>query len=413
MFIKGSSGVSSHPKLHTYQEGYILPVLTAEELLFTSRHKGLLRQFRDLSGLPDELHDQLYTQLINRFIEFVQVLPHKPNGILGSIINYGLARASAVLQKYLQKRRLQTTPLLTYAVFSAALLKDIGRVLSQQQVIFVDQQGEYLRDWNPITGSMIGQADYYKIYPLSTAYIRIESEVTPILARQLISKEGFAWLSSDLAVFSDWLAALLDQEGLGGKEITWALALIKREDLIATLTTLDGATVEMTEPVATENTEAFYKWLKEKLASGEITVNKNDSSVHVVAEGVFIEKKLFKQFADLAKSPVNFAVVFAQFGNLMGIASKGGGDFVYAQYFSHGQGGAANASAFSAGVAQKSNMPQREGIVVRADKVFLDAAKIPEVNESLKAVNPRTPDNHKQPPSIEIITNSSVIKPGQ
>lgn len=394
MFIKGSSGISAHPKLHTYQEGYILPVLSAEDLFFSARHKGILRQFHDSSGLSDELYDQLYTQLIYRFMEFVQVLPHKPNGILGSLLNYGLARASVVLQKYLQKRKLQTTPLLIYAVFSAALLKDIGRVLSQQRVILVDQSGEYLSDWNPLTGAMNGQSDYYKIYPLSTAYVRIEAEVTPLLARQLISKEGFAWLSSDLSVFTDWLAALLDQEGLGGKEITWALALPKREDLIEVLTTLDGASVEMIEPVATEHAEALYKWIKENIASGKISVNKSDSNVHIVKEGVFLDKKLFQNYADRVKLPMNLNIVLARFGNLMGIVKKGGQDYLHAQYFAQAE--SANTTSF--GLAQHGR-EMKEGVVVRPDAIFVNT-KMPESSSSLKTVNLRIPEDHKQPPAI-------------
>ena len=402
MFIKGSPGLS-RSALRTYQEGYILPILSANELLFSNRHKELLRQFRDFSGLSSETHDQLYTQLIHRFVEFAQVLPYKPNGVLSSLIHYGLARASIVLQKYMQKKRLQTTPLLIYAIFSAALLKDLGRIISQQQVILVDQNGEYLKDWNPITGAMNEQADYYKIYQLSTAYIRIESEVTPILARQLMSEQGFTWLSSDLSVFTDWLAALLGQEGLGGKEVTWGLSLIKQEDLIQALNNLSDIGVDMQEPIATEQGEAFYKWLKESIASGDMTVNKEDSGVHLVEEGVFIDKKIFQQFVDFAKTLTNPAEVFAQFSSVMGITSTG--YLLYVQYFAH-QGGLGSA-AFSSGLGQKTNTT-REGMVVRADRVFSDATKMPTENSALKAVNPQIPENHKQPPSITVTSQKNL-----
>src|SRR6476646_5113214 len=114
MFIRGSSGVSSHTTLHTYEQGYLLPVLKGHELLFGPRHKGILRLFRDLAEVPADEFDATYGKLLNNFMEFVQVLPHKNGGILGSLLNYGLARASAAFQKYCQMKKGQTTPLLKF-----------------------------------------------------------------------------------------------------------------------------------------------------------------------------------------------------------------------------------------------------------------------------------------------------------
>lgn len=375
MFIKGSSGVSSHPTLHTYQEGYLLPVLNAEELLFSARHKGLLRQIHDLAELPPDVFDASYGVLMTRFMEFVQVLPHKTNGILGSLLNYGLARAVAVFQKYCQLRKEYATPLLKFAVFSAALLKDVGRVVSNQRIVMTDEHGEFHEDWNPFSGSMVGQCEFYKLYPIAASYLRIELEITPLFARQLIPNDAFLWLSSDLSVFSDWLAALLGEEGVGSKEITWILGILRREDIIAVLTTLDSASVDTSFSDATEYGEAFYTWLKAGIEKGDIAVNSDDASVHVVPEGVLVEKKLFKQFADLAKVPVNFTVIYTQFGNLMGIAKKGGGDYLHAAYFSPGETATTFATfAASTNPAHRRSTGPREGMVVDRDAVFINKA---------------------------------------
>ena len=186
---------------------------------------------------------------------------------MGSLLNYGLARASVVFQRFCQQRVKKITPLLKYAVFSAALLKDVGKVVSQQHITLVDTDGNYLNDWNPLTGTMLGQAEFYKIYQMGERYLRIESEITPLLAQKVMPREGFLWLSSDLAIFSDWLAALLGEEGVGGREIAWSLALMKPEELVNVLTTLDGATVDMGMPESTQWAEAFLAWLKENTES--------------------------------------------------------------------------------------------------------------------------------------------------
>ena len=398
MFIKGSSGVATHPKLHTYEEGYLLPVLSGDELLFSNRHKGLMRQFHDLAEMTDADFNCTYGELMRNFMEFVQVLPHKSNGILGSLLNYGLARTSAVFQKYCQLRKSQTTPLLKFAVFSAALLKDVGRVISNQRIMQTNEEGEFEKEWNPLSGPLVGQTKFYKMYPISATYLRIETEVTPLLARQLISRDAFLWLSSDWSVFADWLAALLNQEGVGSREITWALALIKREDILAVLNSLDGALVDAEATPITEHGEAFYRWLKEAIARGEILPNADGSGIHVVPEGVLLEKKLFKQFVDFCGLAVNFNVVYVQFGNLMGIAKKGGGDFLHAAYFSPGE--ATGYTTFSTGIANKARSPH-EGMVVDKEFIFVNK-EIPAV-AALKSAKTITPNHHQRP-----IQNDSV-----
>lgn len=406
MFITGSASPTGHPKLHTYEEGYMLPVLSADDLLFSSRHKGIMRQFRDLLAVAPEAYDTLYAPLLRRFFEFVQVLPEKQNGVLGSLLNYGLARTAVALQQLIShQHKIKVTPLIKYAVFTAALLKDIGRVISQQHITIVDADGNYLQDWNPMSGPMLGQGEFYKIYQISQRYLRIESEATPLLARQLIPREGFLWLSSDVAIFSDWLAALLDEEGVAGKQITWTLALIKQDDLIHVLTSLDGASVDMHAPEATKYGEAFLAWLKEQLEAGELEVNSDEASIYLVEQGVFLEKKLFKQFADLSNMPVNWQVVFTQFGNMMGIPQKCGDDFLNAQYFSAADAAPIKTSAFSAALGQRSQQSFRNGMLLGDPGQIFMNAQIPATTHLLKEARSLTPDFHLQPPAAQGVTS--------
>ncbi len=409
MFIKGSSSVGSHPKLHTYEEGYLLPVLAKEELLFSHRHKGLLRQFRDLAEVSQEDFDRSYGEVIQNFMEFTQVLPHKTNGIMGSLLNYGLARASAVFQKYCQLRKGQTTPLLKFAVFSAALLKDIGRVMSNQHIVLTDDEGNFIKDWNPLSGSMVKQSKFYKMYPIAATYLRIESEVTPLLARQLIPHDIFLWLSSDLSVFADWLAALLGEDGVGSKEITWALALIKREDILAILNTLDGAAVDMRESIATQHGEGFYKWLKEGIESGEIAVNTDDASVQVVAEGVLVEEKLFKKYIDLFKVSAHVLTVYAQFGNPFGITEKGPNDHLFRRLF--GKSGGATFTSFAGTAPGQKGGTSHEGILISdAGRIFIN--KEAPTATALKSANQAPPPSHHQMPAkTDVLVAQNTTSP--
>ena len=404
MFIKSTSSVGSHPKLHTYEEGYLLPVLNSTELLFGQRHRGLLRQIRDLAELSQEDFDASYGQLIQNFMEFVQVLPHKSNGILGSLLNYGLARAVTCFQKYCQLHRLQTSPLLKFAVFSAALLKDVALVMSNQRIILVSDEGEFIRDWNPFSGSMIGQSKFYKMYPITAAYFRIESEVTPMLAKQLIPRELFLWLSDDLSIFSDWLSALLGQEGDESRIITHALALIKREDILSILNALDGALVDSKEPID-KNSDDFLKWLKAGIANGEITINTDKSAVHVVADGVLIESRLFKQYADLFRLPVDYMRLYLLVGNAFGIPSKGGNDLMHAFY--HSPGEALKSTSFTGGMAHQGKA-LREGLVIDAQLLLLSRETAANAS-GLKSGKAITVANQQRPQSVESLIVKSEL----
>lgn len=406
MFIKGSGSVGSHPKLHTYEAGFLLPVLTESELLFGSRQKGLLRQIRDLAfEFSQGDYDRSYGALIKNFMELVQVLPHKTSGIIGSLFNYSLSRSVITLQKYCQLKKSQTTPLLKFAVFSAALLKDVGRVLSNQRIVLTDEAEEFYRDWNPFSGSMIGQAPFYKMYPISATYLKVEKEATPLLARQLISPEIFLWLSHDLSLFADWLAALLGEEGVGSKEISLAVALIKREDILTILNTLDGALVDMLAP-QDPTVDAFYQWLKDGIEKGDIAVNKDGAGVFVVNEGVLIENKVFKQYLDTLKIPVNIVTLYQKIGNFFGITSRGGNDYIHATYFSSGDV-PTSFTTFSGAMAQKSKSTPHEGMVVDAKDIFMK--EIPE-KSGLQSAKAMVSEHHQKPADAVIAAMRNIIR---
>ena len=67
--------------------------------------------------------------------------------------------------------------------------------------------------------------------------------------------------------------------------------------------------------------------------------------------------------------PVNDKTVFQQFGNLLGIAKKGGHDFLNAQYFGDIEANAKH-SAFSAGFM--SHKQTRSGVAVALDQMFMN-----------------------------------------
>lgn len=391
---------SKNNKSQVYKSGHILPVLTAEELLNAGRHQALIEQIKDFSQLPNEHFDTLYKIAIKNFAEFVQVIPNQVNAALNGLLNQGIARAVLTLQTFLANQGKALDPLSNYATFTAALFLDVSKVVINQKIVIVDEEGNYINDWRPFEGSMIGCGQFYKMYPIAQAYLRLQDAITPLLARQLLPKQGFLWIASDPRIFANWLDILRGDDSQGGR-MGRALSYVKREDIINLEDALPQSAVSMLESEVTKHGEAFYSWLKNSLENDQIKVNTTDAGVHVVKEGVFIERKLFKQFADVYNVPVNMNVVFSQFGNLMGIIKKGGTDYTFDQFFSQFPEAKEGGGVTFTGALGQRPAGLREGMLLSDPNIIFVNVQIPATTSLLKAVQTASTERRHHLPTIQ------------
>ncbi len=385
MFIQGKKHTTSQPKLAAYKFGYLLPVLGHADLLAGKKHQNILFEMRQLVDIDDENYDALYTSAIQNFVEFVQILPSQDNGALSGLLNEGLARALMGLKYFKAEQPLHEPidPLMMYAVFSAALLCDISKVVINQHITLVDSDGDFFADWRPFEGTMNEFADFYKIYPIAPHFQRLETMIIPLLARQLMPKLGFIWISSDPQVFADWIEAISGTGGEGIRRLIDTLMLMKHEEILELLRQLHQVPVDMLENDATPDGDKFLDWLIKELKDDKLKTNSADASVHVTDTGIILEKKLFKQFADLYGLRSN--TVFQQFGNLLGIAKKGGGDFAFDQFFSKYQiakGAPSSNATFNSPFANK-NTSIREGLLLADPGRVLMSAQVPAVSNMM------------------------------
>jgi hypothetical protein len=294
-----------------YQPGAVLSVLPAKKILRSKEHQMLLRYIRDYSDVPAEYYPPLYEQLIFDYAEFVQHLPIESEAYLGSLFNVGLTRALSALYRHqsAKKNRLDMKSndhLITYAIFTAALFSSISAVISNQQILITDRQGMIQKVWNPYDGSLTAiKAKHYKIRLRSAIYAAVEHWIKPVLARQLLSQEGFRWLSSDIRVFNDWLAAL-QGEVIAGGQVSDLLHYIRRLDdavIGLDIERLPPIETDMHMPQEIELAEKFLKWLQKALEQKKLTVNQPNSMVHMIDQGVFLlESDLYRYFLKHAAS---------------------------------------------------------------------------------------------------------------
>ncbi len=370
VFTKKNSDRSTVIKQPFYKEGCVLPVMPAKRLLAAGRYPMILRQLKDISKLPSQYFEVFYKKAIHNFAEFVQVIPLDFNHALGSLMDQSIARAVIALRIYQIEYKDNVDPLKSYAIFTAALFQNISCVLIQQRVLLTEKSGQFIRYWNPMEGSMVNQVSYYRLIPLAHFYQRLDHTLRHLFARQIMPKSGYHWIASDLSLLADWFDAI---SGKGDSRGTLAhiLTLIKNEDLIDLQNLLVQDSIEQQEALDMEHGLAFYHWLKDHI-QGRVEFNTIESDLHITSEGLFIERKLFKDFTKIYNKPVADTVVYAQFGNLMGLVKKGGADFMNAQYFSESMGRSATSGRTFGSPVSNTKSSLRHGILLSEPAMLLD-----------------------------------------
>ncbi|WP_038032982.1 TraI domain-containing protein, partial [Thioalkalivibrio sp. ALE28] len=156
---------ASQPPTGTPREG-LLPVQTAEQLLQVPHRQALLRQIANLLALPAGCSSEYVVSAIERYAAFVQAAPasevHHHSG-RGGMLDHGLE----VVLKALQIRRGYVLPpraeperlsheadAWSYGVFSAAVLRDVGKPVVDQEIVLYDTLGNRLGRWEPWHGQM-------------------------------------------------------------------------------------------------------------------------------------------------------------------------------------------------------------------------------------------------------------------
>ncbi len=300
------------------------PIEQAATLLATSRRQECLRNIKSLLHLPPKLYDTLYYRVIERFAEFVQNLPENQHGAFagsGGFLDHGLDRASQALKLCLsyffpQEQSFHSVTseqaLWVYAVFTAGLLLDVGKLAVKYQVTFCNRDGTAIKDWLPYSGAMVGQAKYYKFNYIKENRDNLRRLNTSLIARQLLTEAdqagdgtttvgGFNWLASNPVVLEAWLTMLYGDT----RNVTSYLTVLPYADQLAIENQLAIERANQagkhalfgtglfdstqTNPLAELAIgQALHEWLRTHIADGALSINDNDSLIHRTEEGLII-----------------------------------------------------------------------------------------------------------------------------
>jgi len=146
--------------------GHVVRLEEPGELLRPALRQLVLHQIAAITALPPEHYRSLVLAVIERYAGFVQRLPaseaHHHAG-LGGMLDHGLdvalqallIRRGKLLPVGAEPERIgKVHDLWTYAVFTAAVLHDIGKPAVDQEVMLFDAHGRMLGPWDPWSAPM-------------------------------------------------------------------------------------------------------------------------------------------------------------------------------------------------------------------------------------------------------------------
>ncbi len=255
---------------------------------------------QQLAGVPKTHWRTLYLDALLAFAGYVQQLPasesHHHSGA-GGLLDHSLE----VVINALRIRRGHLLPqgadaeeitakkdLWTYAVFSAALLHDVGKPLMDQTITLYDKKGHELGAWDALSTAITGDG-WYRIRYRKDRQYRLHERVAPLLSRLIIPAPALNWLGSDRRLLAVWLAAISgvhEDAGIVGEIIQQADGQSVAGNLGAssdTATQLPAARLPLHERLLTG--------LRFLLKENQIPLNRNGAAAWFDGEQLWVVSK--------------------------------------------------------------------------------------------------------------------------
>ncbi|MBF12875.1 MAG: hypothetical protein CMF46_00725 [Legionellales bacterium] len=245
----------------------------------------------ECSGIDQVYFDEFYMVLIRKFAEVVQCLKEDRFASEDRVLAASLKRAGSALQQLRQRYSDDPTitekwEVLAFAVYSSALLHNIGYVFRNKVIHLTTDDGTYQKEWFPLkNGTPYDFGEFYRVRFINSQPEDMCDDMTRWLAMDIMSELGINWIAQNREVFDYWRLAIIslpdafDVLNVGfdiSKEMEIADTLRINPIQEIELDTLDLA-------------EDFLIWLKQGIQDKSIDINSKDAIIHKVDEGVLVD----------------------------------------------------------------------------------------------------------------------------
>ncbi len=202
-------------------------IQSADVLLL--EHKKIVSDIYHHSHVPEKHFASLYLYSIKRLADWVQTLPASQNHHHSSNGGF-LLHTLEVIEIALKQRNNKMLPigssvekqnkkkdLWTFAVFVAALLHDIGKTVSDVNIMLYDSQRKELGRWSPWLGSMssVDKVKFYQYQYNSDRKYQQHSLLPLSLLSYFINPTAIDWMQKESDLFTLLLMTLQGRNAEG------------------------------------------------------------------------------------------------------------------------------------------------------------------------------------------------------
>lgn len=306
---------------HHASKHKLTAILPPKRLLTEGKRPERIQSIKKASFLEPSRFDTLCQSLLLKMLNYTQQLPETTNSYFsspGGLFDHALDRTVAAVDLF--KTVVLADPdahlsedqqLWWYALFSAGLLRGIGKLPLDYAIELYNEKNQVIKCWEPLLEPLAKTARHYHFEIINSDHDDIlRRRLNIIFAQQLMPEEGFAWLTKNMDVFAVWLELLSEDKASSG---TLALILDRADaiaiqnDLLEHLpphhhlepsakrisTFVDNPTETPGDRERLAGAE-FIQWLHAALEASKLTMNQ--VPLFTVAGGTMIGPEAFKLF---------------------------------------------------------------------------------------------------------------------
>lgn len=230
-----------------------LPVQSYEQIFSASNRQAAVQCLYDWAGVSSSTFNAYYIETLRRFVELVQLLPCRPDRQAESetgstdftnFINFSGANKAdclcnqapivdlnrnesapdqlvdcLLLESILILKRRQgivanrgeceqadfNEIAWTYAAFTAGLAKELGRLVTDYDVLIYTKSGQCLGKWNVLAAAMPFSLWYqYRILEKSLATVQFNQDLSLLMAAKILPDNGLLRLRKNTELFEMW-----------------------------------------------------------------------------------------------------------------------------------------------------------------------------------------------------------------
>lgn len=266
-----------------------LPVLTAEQLIHFTAQQNRLRSIKRIIKIDDRHFDILYLGVIHQFAEMVQLMPASqahhhavPGGLFIHTLEV-IENAMRLRQQYKlpafaeQEVQERERHVWTYAIFTAAILHDIGKRLTM--CIFIRDDGKVHSAFDaPLSTTA---CKHYKLIFQDPKYYALH-DVIGLSLIDILPPIGKTFLFEHLHIIKEMIAYIHGDKANAGM----IGEIISKADQQSTGQSLAHISTRKFKGASLENIgERLMTQLRQMIASNNFVINKNNANIYVSKDG--------------------------------------------------------------------------------------------------------------------------------